>query len=110
MHAKRSLVGRQSVDQGAAPAVRGHEPFVAQQPHRLPHGDPGHRELLHQLLVGESKLLNLKLGEVLVRMRVAHTEAIPETETIPIAFEPSAIHLFDAETGRRVETDSNMVD
>ena len=38
-------------------------------------------------------------------MRVAQPEPIPETETIPIAFEPDSIHLFDAETGRRVETD-----
>ena len=73
-----------------------------------PGGIPAQLYLLENL--GESKLLNLKLGEVLVRMRVAHTEAIPETETetIPIAFEPSAIHLFDAETGRRVEADRNM--
>ena len=69
-----------------------------------PGGIPSQLYLLENL--GESKLLNLKLGEVLVRMRVAHTEAIPKTETIPIAFEPSAIHLFDAGTGRRVETDS----
>ena len=55
--------------------------------------------------LGETKLLNLKLGEVLVRMRVAQTEQIPEAETIPIAFEPSAVHLFDAETGRQVEAD-----
>ena len=68
-----------------------------------PGGIPAQLYLLENL--GESKLLNLELGEVLVRMRVAQTEAIPETETIPIAFEPNAIHLFDAETGRRVEAD-----
>ena len=40
-----------------------------------------------------------------VRMRVAQSEPIPEAETIPIAFDPAAVHLFDAETGRRVEAD-----
>ena len=64
---------------------------------------PARLYLLENL--GETKLLNLKLGEVLVRMRVAQSEAIPDAETIPVAFEPSAIHLFDAETGRRVEAD-----
>ena len=68
-----------------------------------PAGIPARLYLLENL--GETKLLNLKLGEVLVRMRVAQSEAIPDAETIPVAFEPSAIHLFDAETGRRVEAD-----
>ena len=66
-----------------------------------PAGIPAQLYLLENL--GETKLLNLELGEVLVRMRVARTETIPETEAIPIAFDPGAIHLFDAETGRRVE-------
>ncbi|MCY4468248.1 MAG: ABC transporter ATP-binding protein [Thiotrichales bacterium] len=68
-----------------------------------PAGIPARLYLLENL--GETKLLNLKLGEVLVRMRVAQSEAIPDAEIIPVAFEPSAIHLFDAETGRRVEAD-----
>ena len=68
-----------------------------------PTGIPAQLYLLENL--GETRLLNLELGEVLVRMRVAQSEPIPETETIPIAFAPSAVHLFDAETGRRVEAD-----
>ena len=88
--------------------VRG-SAFVPRRPFRPgdvridPAGIPAQLYLLENL--GETKLLNLELGEVLVRMRVARTETIPETETIPIAFEPSAIHLFDAETGQRVEAD-----
>ena len=35
--------------------------------------------------------------------RVARTETTPEMETIPIAFEPGAMHLSDTGTGRWVE-------
>ena len=68
-----------------------------------PAGIPARLYLLENL--GETKLLNLMVGEVLVRMRVAQSEPIPEAEKIPIAFDPAAVHLFDAETGRRVEAD-----
>jgi multiple sugar transport system ATP-binding protein len=54
--------------------------------------------------LGETRLLNLKMGEVLVKMRTAGAERVAEGETVPIAFEPESIHLFDAGTGRRVET------
>ena len=68
-----------------------------------PAGIPARLYLLENL--GETKLLNLMVGEVLVRMRVAQSEPIPEAEKIPITFDPAAVHLFDAETGRRVEAD-----
>ncbi len=54
--------------------------------------------------LGEMRLLNLKMGDVLVKMRTAGGERIAEGDTVPIAFEPESIHLFDAKTGRRVET------
>ncbi len=55
--------------------------------------------------LGESRLLNLKLGDVLVKMRVAQTEPIVDGETVPIAFDAESLHLFDADTGLRVEAD-----
>ena len=53
--------------------------------------------------MGETRLLNLKLGDVLVKMRIAQFERLGDGESIPISFDPEAIHLFDTETGRRVE-------
>lgn len=53
--------------------------------------------------LGETRLLNLKLGEVLVKMRVAQSGLIEDGDNIPIAFDSDSIHLFDAETGLRVE-------
>jgi len=54
--------------------------------------------------LGETRLLNLKMGDVLVKMRTASAERIAEGDTVPIAFEPASIHLFDAKTGRRIDT------
>jgi ABC-type sugar transport system ATPase subunit len=67
-----------------------------------PNGIPTRLYLSENL--GETRLLNLKMGEVLVKMRTAGAERVAEGETVPIAFEPESIHLFDAGTGRRVET------
>jgi ABC-type sugar transport system ATPase subunit len=53
--------------------------------------------------LGESMLLNLHLGEHLVKVRIATPEAFTEGEEIPIAFEPDYIHLFHPETGARIE-------
>jgi ABC-type sugar transport system ATPase subunit len=55
--------------------------------------------------LGETRLLNLKLGEVLVRMRIAQAKPPADGETVPIAFDSDSVHLFDAETGLRLESD-----
>jgi len=53
--------------------------------------------------LGETRLLNLKLGEMLIKMRVSHAKRSADGETVPVSFDPDAIHLFDAESGLRVE-------
>ncbi len=53
--------------------------------------------------LGETRLLNLKLGEVLIKMRVTQSEPLADGETVPITFDSESIHLFDAETGLRLE-------
>ncbi|TFH49975.1 MAG: ATP-binding cassette domain-containing protein, partial [Lysobacterales bacterium] len=55
--------------------------------------------------LGETQLLNLKLVEALVKMRVAQSKPMADGETVPIAFDSDSIHLFDAETGLRVQED-----
>lgn len=79
-----------------------------------PNGIPTQLYLSENL--GESFLLNLYLGDKLIKMRV---DALPGAargvnaggrndadETVPIAFDVDAIHLFDAQTGLRINTDS----
>jgi len=48
--------------------------------------------------------LSLELGTAVVKMRVGPTESPVDGDTVPIAFDPNAIHLFDAETGLRLES------
>jgi ABC-type sugar transport system ATPase subunit len=65
-----------------------------------PGGIPSQLYLSENL--GESRLLNLKLGEILVKMRVAESVRIADAETVPIAFDVGSIHVFDAHSGLRV--------
>ena len=53
--------------------------------------------------MGETRLLNLKLGDMLIKMRIAQSERPKDGETIPVSFDPDAVHLFDSDTGIRVE-------
>jgi ABC-type sugar transport system ATPase subunit len=52
--------------------------------------------------LGESVLLNLFLGDDLVKVRVASFDGGREGDVVPIAFDPAAIHLFDTESGLRI--------
>ena len=47
-------------------------------------------------------MLSLKLGEILVKMRVAESVRVADGEMVPVAFDTGSIHLFDAESGLRV--------
>lgn len=53
--------------------------------------------------LGETRLLNLKLGDMLIKMRISQAERPTDGESVPVSFDPNAIHLFDADTGLRVE-------
>ncbi len=53
--------------------------------------------------LGESVLLNLYLGEHLVKVRVAEFAGAGEDEHVSIAFDADAVHLFDAD-GLRIPT------
>ncbi|GMQ75416.1 MAG: ABC transporter ATP-binding protein [Gammaproteobacteria bacterium] len=66
-----------------------------------PGGIPSQLYLSENL--GESRLLNLKLGDILIKMRVSESVHIADTETVPIAFDMDSIHLFDADSGWRVD-------
>ena len=53
--------------------------------------------------LGESHLLNLYLGENLVKMRVTDMQGIKDGDTVGISFDTDALHLFDRETGLRID-------
>ncbi len=69
--------------------------------HIDPDGIPTQLYLSENL--GESYLLNLYLGDNLLKMRVAEMQGIKNGDTVPISFDMNAIHLFDSDTGLRLE-------
>ena len=69
----------------------------------LQDGIPAELYLLENL--GESRLLNLKLGDVLIKMRVGEDSAVGHSGSIPIGFDAGSIHLFDAGSGLRLHGD-----
>ena len=66
-----------------------------------PEGIPAQLYLSENL--GESYLLNLYLGDNLIKMRVTDMQGIKDGDTVPISFDVNAIHLFDSNTGLRLE-------
>jgi multiple sugar transport system ATP-binding protein len=53
--------------------------------------------------LGESHLLNLYLGDNLVKMRVTDMQGFKDGDTVGISFDTDALHLFDRETGLRID-------
>ncbi|GJL80941.1 MAG: ABC transporter ATP-binding protein [marine bacterium B5-7] len=53
--------------------------------------------------MGESVLLNLYIGEHLVKVRANENVSLDDGDIVPITFDVNAIHLFDAQTGIRIE-------
>jgi multiple sugar transport system ATP-binding protein len=53
--------------------------------------------------LGESHLLNLYLGDNLVKMRVTDMQGLEDGDTVGISFDTDALHLFDRETGLRID-------
>ena len=53
--------------------------------------------------MGEYRLLNLLIDEHLVKMRVSEAGNFSDGDTVPILFDAESIHLFDSETGLRID-------
>lgn len=78
------------------------------RPSRLhidPQGIPTRLYLMENL--GESALLNLYLGDTLIKMRVPEMSQMVEGDIVPVGFDTAAIHLFAAETGERIQMDAD---
>ncbi|HEY1326383.1 MAG TPA: ABC transporter ATP-binding protein [Casimicrobiaceae bacterium] len=62
-------------------------------------GLPARIELVEDL--GESAIVDLQVGEGIVKMRTDRRPSAREGEAVHIAFEPMAVHLFDPGSGAR---------
>ena len=54
--------------------------------------------------LGESMLLNLHVGDDLVRVRLPEVRRFGENELLHLTFDPNHIHLFAPQTGLRIAT------
>ena len=70
-----------------------------------PEGVPA-RVYLAELL-GETMLLNLSFGEHLLKLRTSERLDCREGDEVRIAFDREQIHLFDPETGKRIEASAS---
>jgi ABC-type sugar transport system ATPase subunit len=62
-------------------------------------GLPARVELVEDL--GESAIVDLQVGEGIVKMRTDRRPAAREGDSVHVSLEPSALHVFDAATGAR---------
>jgi multiple sugar transport system ATP-binding protein len=54
-------------------------------------------------LLGESTIVNLKIGADLVKMRVNGARPFRDGEQIRVRLDPDRLHFFEADTGKRIE-------
>jgi len=52
--------------------------------------------------LGDSTIVNLEIGERIVKMRTGESVRVREGDHVHVAFSADAMHLFDAESGRRL--------
>ena len=53
--------------------------------------------------LGESMLLNLDVGDELIKVRLPEVRGFAEEERLHLAFDPDQVHLFDPETRLRID-------
>ena len=51
--------------------------------------------------LGDTAIVDVQLGEVLVKARTDHSVAVSEGDSVRLAFAPEAVHVFDVATGAR---------
>ena len=54
-------------------------------------------------LLGETTIVNLKIGAELVKMRVNGGSPFRDGEQIRVRLDPNRLHLFERDTGKRIE-------
>jgi ABC-type sugar transport system ATPase subunit len=63
-------------------------------------GMPGRVYLVEDL--GEHSIVDVQVGEHLVKVRMPHRPALREGEAVQLGFAESAVHLFDRASGLRL--------
>lgn len=98
-------IGDYGVELSAAPAHPGGIVRVGVRPSHIRLADEGlPARLYFSENLGESMLLNLHVGDDLVRVRLPEVRGFGDNELLHLAFEPGQIHLFDPRTGLRIDS------
>lgn len=58
-------------------------------------------------LLGETTIVNLKIGAELVKMRVNGGSPFRDGEQIRVRLDPNRLHLFERDTGKRIEVEAD---
>jgi ABC-type sugar transport system ATPase subunit len=63
-------------------------------------GIPGRVDLVEDL--GDSSIVNVAVGDRLVKVRTQHRPGVREGEAVHLHFDPTAVHVFDRDSGARL--------
>jgi multiple sugar transport system ATP-binding protein len=90
-----SVLGREGIGDG--PVTVGLRPGALSF---AGHGIPGRVDLVEDL--GDSSIVNVEVGEQLVKVRTQHRPEVREGEAVHLHFDAAALHLFDRDSGARL--------
>jgi ABC-type sugar transport system ATPase subunit len=90
-----SALGREGIGEG--PVTVGLRPGALSFADR---GIPGRVDLVEDL--GDSSIVNVEIGEQLVKVRTQHRPEVREGEAVHLHFDATALHLFDRDSGARL--------
>lgn len=100
---KTVSIGDYRVDLAKAPGRSGNV-VVGIRPSHITLSDKGLPAILYlSENLGEGMLLNFKVDESLVKVRLPEVRRFADNEAVNLAFEPDHIHLFDPQSGTRIE-------
>jgi ABC-type sugar transport system ATPase subunit len=98
------IIGDTVVTAAAAPLGPPRDIVVGFRPgHVSANGEGVPAQVYVSELLGESSLVNLRLGDDIVKMRVAGRSPFRDGESVRLKLDPEGIHLFDRETRKRIE-------
>lgn len=108
LHGRTLTVGDRSIELPGVPKHASGAVTIGIRPSHLridPQGIPTRLYLSENL--GESRLLNLYLGERLIKLRTSESAHFTDGETVPVSFDSKSVHLFDSDSGSRIEFENN---
>lgn len=97
-------IGDYRIDLPGRPDHPGGEVIVGVRPTHISLAEEGLSGELYLLEnLGESMLLNLSVGDDLLKVRLPEIRRFADNESLKLAFDPRCVHLFDPQTHLRID-------